>query len=51
MRAPSGGLHGFTGIDDPYEAQLAPEIRYATDLDTVNTCRDQVVSAVLKYLS
>jgi len=50
-RARSGDLHGFTGIDDPYEAPLAPEIRCATDQDTVNTCRDQVVSAVLNYLS
>lgn len=50
-RARSGDLQGFTGVDDPYEAPLAPEIRCATDRDTVNTCRDQVVSAVLKYLS
>jgi len=50
-RARSGDLHGFTGIDDPYEAPLAPEIRCATDQNTVDTCRDQVVSAVLKYLS
>jgi adenylyl-sulfate kinase len=50
-RARAGDLHGFTGVDDPYEAPLAPEIRCATDQDTVNTCRDQVVSAVLQYLS
>jgi adenylylsulfate kinase len=50
-RARSGGLPGFTGIDDPYEAPLAPEIRCATDRDTVNECREQVVSALLSYLS
>jgi adenylylsulfate kinase-like enzyme len=50
-RARSGELHGFTGIDDPYEAPLAADIRCATEHDTVNTCRDQVISAVLKYLS
>jgi adenylyl-sulfate kinase len=50
-RARAGDLHGFTGIDDPYEAPLAPDIRCATDRDTVNTCRDQVISAVLRYLS
>jgi len=50
-RARSGELQGFTGVDDPYEAPLAPEIRCATDHDTVNTCTDQVISAVLKYLS
>lgn len=49
-RARSGDLHGFTGIDDPYEAPLAPEIRCATDQETLNTCRDHVVSAIVKYL-
>jgi adenylylsulfate kinase-like enzyme len=50
-RARAGDLHGFTGIDDPYEPPLAPEVRCATDQDSVNTCRGQVVSAILKYLS
>ena len=50
-KARSGELRGFTGIDDPYEVPLAPDIRCATDRDTVSMCRDQVVSAVLKYLS
>lgn len=50
-RARSGDLHGFTGVDDPYEAPLAPEIRCATDQETAETCRDQVVSVVLEYLS
>lgn len=50
-RARSGDLRGFTGIDDPYEVPLAPDIRCATDRDTVSMCRDQVVSAVLNYLS
>jgi adenylylsulfate kinase len=49
-RARSGNLHRFTGIDDPYEPPLAPEIRCATDKERVDTCRDQVVAAVLKYL-
>ena len=50
-RARSGDLHGLTGIDDPYEAPLAPEIRCATDQETLDTCRDHVVSAIVKYLS
>jgi adenylylsulfate kinase-like enzyme len=49
-RARSGALHGFTGIDDPYEAPIAPEVRCATDRDTVESCRDQVILTVLKYL-
>ena len=50
-RARLGELHGFTGIDDPYESPIVPEIRCATDQHSVNACRDQVISAVLKYLS
>ena len=50
-RARLGELHGFTGIDDPYEPPIAAEVRCATDQDTVKTCREQVVCAVLKYLS
>ena len=50
-RARCGDLRGFTGIDDPYEVPLAPEIRCATDQDPVNACRDQVISGVLEYLS
>lgn len=48
-RARSGDLPGFTGIDDPYEAPFAPEVRCATDQDTVETCMDQVIAAVLEY--
>ncbi len=50
-RARAGDLHGFTGIDDPYETPLAPEVRCATDRETVEACRDQVMAAVMKYLS
>jgi adenylylsulfate kinase len=50
-RARSGELHGFTGIDDPYEAPFAPEIRCATDTETVNESTGRVVSAILEYLS
>ena len=49
-RARSGELRGFTGIDDPYEPPLAPEIRCASDTYPVSACREQVVSFVLKYL-
>lgn len=50
-RARSGALQCFTGIDDPYEAPLTPEIRCATDRDSVETCRDQVLLAILQSLS
>ena len=50
-RARSGELRRLTGIDDPYEAPLSAEVRCATDQDSVKTCSDQVVCAILKYLS
>jgi adenylylsulfate kinase len=50
-KARAGNLPGFTGIDDPYEMPLAPEVRCATDQDSLKTCTEQVVAAALKYLS
>jgi adenylylsulfate kinase len=49
-RARAGDLPGFTGVDDPYEAPLAAEVRCATYRDTVKMCSDQVVRAVTKWL-
>jgi adenylylsulfate kinase len=49
-RARAGGLHGLTGIDDPYEPPIAAEVRCATEQDTVKKCRDQVVQAVIRWL-
>ncbi|MDP2996221.1 MAG: adenylyl-sulfate kinase [Bryobacterales bacterium] len=34
-RARAGELRGFTGIDDPYEPPLNPEVECHTDLETV----------------
>jgi adenylylsulfate kinase len=48
-KARSGELPNFTGIDDPYEPPLAPEVQCRTDRDTVKACTDQVVVAVLRY--
>jgi adenylyl-sulfate kinase len=30
-KAHAGEIHGFTGVDDPYEAPLHPELRLATE--------------------
>lgn len=35
QRARAGEIQGFTGIDDPYEPPLAPEVECRTDLETV----------------
>jgi bifunctional enzyme CysN/CysC len=44
-RARAGELKEFTGIDDPYEPPLAPEVECRTDQETVEEC----VRKVLQY--
>jgi adenylylsulfate kinase len=46
-RAIAGELTHFTGIDDPYEEPLAPEVECRTDLDTVPTCVASILSAIV----
>lgn len=45
-KARSGEIKGFTGIDDPYEAPLKPEIR----LDTVNRAAEENALEILQLL-
>lgn len=44
-------LQGFTGIDDPYEPPLLPEIRCDTSREDLATSTDRVVTAVLRAIS
>jgi adenylylsulfate kinase len=46
-KARAGQIKGFTGIDDPYEAPLAPELALRSDQLSVQ----QSVSKVLVYLA
>ncbi len=46
-KARAGQFRGFTGIDDPYEAPLAPGIECRTDLESIKESVDKVVAAVL----
>src|SRR5574340_235903 len=46
-KARAGQIPRFTGIDDPYEPPLQPEIECRTDLETV----DESASKVLGYLN
>ncbi len=41
-RARSGEIKAFTGIDDPYEAPLNPEVECRTDLETLEESVDKV---------
>jgi sulfate adenylyltransferase len=45
-KARRGEIKGFTGIDDPYEAPLYPEIL----LDTINYSPEENARRILKYL-
>ena len=49
-RARAGEIASFTGIDDPYEAPLAPEVECRTDLETIAESADKVVDAIVAYL-
>jgi len=51
-RARAGEIKNFTGIDDPYEEPLAPEVECRTDLETVAQSGEKVLAALraLGYL-
>jgi adenylylsulfate kinase len=52
-KARSGEIKGFTGIDDPYEPPLNPEVDCRTDKFTVEECVAQIVEKLqeLGYMS
>ncbi len=45
-RARAGEIHGFTGIDDPYEEPEAPEIILDTDRLSVDEAVEQLAEAI-----
>ena len=50
-KARAGDIRGFTGVDDPYEPPLSPEIQIETDLENLEASADKVLAAVLGFLS
>lgn len=48
QRARAGEIKGFTGIDDPYEAPLNPEVNCQTHQETLQESVDKVVQALEK---
>ena len=50
-KARSGEIRGFTGVDDPYEPPLRPEVVCSTDHESVRQSSSRVVEAALRYLS
>jgi adenylyl-sulfate kinase len=45
-RARMGGLPGFTGIDDPYEAPLEPEVECRTDRESIEESVSKIFERV-----
>jgi bifunctional enzyme CysN/CysC len=48
--ARAGGLPGFTGIDDPYEPPLNPEVECHTDRESIAECLDRILAAIRPIL-
>jgi len=51
QKARAGKISGFTGIDDPYEPPLAPEIVCNTAEESTRESSSKVVAEVLRYLT
>jgi adenylyl-sulfate kinase len=49
-RARAGEISSFTGIDDPYEQPLAPDVECRTDLETVAESADKVIEEIFARL-
>jgi adenylyl-sulfate kinase len=47
-KARAGEIRGFTGIDDPYEEPVLPEVRCDTHLESVAASSQKVLSAILQ---
>jgi bifunctional enzyme CysN/CysC len=50
-RARSGSLPRFTGIDDPYEEPLSPEVECRTDLEAIADSVSKIVDAIESRLA
>jgi adenylylsulfate kinase len=52
-KAQAGEITGFTGVNDPYEEPLHPEIVCHTDKESIDQCVDKVLDRVkeMGYLS
>jgi adenylyl-sulfate kinase len=46
----AGEIHNFTGIDDPYEQPLSPDLRLDTHEETLRESVDKVIKAVLSFM-
>jgi len=49
QKARAGIIRGFTGIDDPYEAPLAPDVECLTDVESPQESSSKVMAAILHF--
>jgi len=45
-KALSGEISNFTGLQDPYEEPVSPDVMVNTDSETVEECVDKIISAI-----
>lgn len=50
QKARSGEIQNFTGISDPYEPPLNPEVECRTDIETVEECTQKVLEKFASFL-
>jgi adenylylsulfate kinase len=50
-RARAGEIRSFTGIDDPYEVPVAPEVECHTDSETIEESASKVIAAIERELN
>ena len=50
-KARIGMIHGFTGIDDPYEAPLSPDVECLTGEESPRESAGKVLAAMMEFLS
>lgn len=52
-KARRGEIKNFTGIDSPFENPASPSIEVRTDIESLDTCKNQIMQAIkpLVYIS
>ena len=45
-KARAGEIKGFTGIDDPYEEPLSPDVECETNMESLEESRNKVIKAI-----
>jgi adenylyl-sulfate kinase len=49
-KARSGELQGFTGVSDPYEPPVNPEVECRTDLETIHQSASKILAYLMPHL-